>query len=433
MRKKRMHAWGAILMTALLTISGCDSNTATVTKQQETTGTSAEVGGSITFITNRQEMVDSGMMDRYIEGFKKKYPAVTDVKVSVMKNYDTDIRIKILTNDYGDVLLLPGDLEDKNLPEYFEPIDDLGLTDKLYYNNRKTFEDKHYAATVGVSALGLVYNKTAFEKAGIKEFPATLTAFYEACEKLKQAGIIPVYVNYASGWTLPQWGVNMAPVIQGDAKALNFMTTSDSPFQEDNPVGQSYGIIRHLIQKGYTESDLYTNHWEESKKELAEGKAAMMYLGNWVIPQILSTSGTNVKSEDIGFMPFPASDSGKLSALMSSDAWFVINKNSKNMKTAKAWFKYLLEESDYADDNGFIPTVKTREPSLPQLKEFLAAKPALMENIELDSDFYTIASKAGFDLWSGDIVQKLAVAKNLQGEFDQWNDKWRQARQEIQP
>lgn len=56
-----------------------------------------------------------------------------------------------------------------------------------------------------------------------------------------------------------------------------------------------------------------------------------------------------------------------------------------------------------------------------------------MENIELDSDFYTIASKAGFDLWSGDIVQKLAVAKNLQGEFDQWNDKWRQARQEIQP
>ena len=41
---------------------------------------------------------------------------------------------------------------------------------------------------------GFIYNMEAFEKAGIKEVPATWAELLEACDTLKAAGITPIYV-----------------------------------------------------------------------------------------------------------------------------------------------------------------------------------------------------------------------------------------------
>lgn len=46
---------------------------------------------------------------------------------------------------------------------------------------------------------------------------------------------------------------------------------------------------------------------------------------------------------------------------LSNDYWLAVNKNSENKATAKAWIKFLIEESDLADELGFMPTLKTRE------------------------------------------------------------------------
>ncbi|USB32982.1 ABC transporter substrate-binding protein [Paenibacillus sp. YPG26] len=427
MRKWKGLTAALLLSTAVFT--GCTNEGSEQKDTQAAAEASSGVHGDITFITHRSDLLDNGTFDKYEKEFKKKYPAVSDVKVVSLKDYQTDIRVRILSNNYGDALILPNNFEKKNFPEYFEPLDDMKLFDNLYYANGQMHDDKRYAITVGVSATGLVYNKKAFSTAGITSPPKTLQEFYEACEKLKQAGITPMNLNYGSGWTLTQWGAMMVPVMNGHSDALNFMIDSDAPFQKDNEIGQAMDIIRTLIDKGYAEKDLYTDHWEDSKLSFAKEESAMFYIGNWIIPQILDAGkDAGIKPEDIGFMPLPASTTGTMNATLSSDAWYVINKNSKNKETTKAWIKFLLEESSIADDTGFIPTLRTRDSNLAQLNEFLSYKPNLIEDVSMAEAYYTTAGKAGFDIWETSFIQKAAVAPDIRTFFGEWNAKWAEAR-----
>ncbi|AFH61105.2 extracellular solute-binding protein [Paenibacillus caseinilyticus] len=209
------------------------------------------------------------------------------------------------------------------------------------------------------------------------------------------------------------------------------MSKTDTPFQIDSDLGRCYGVLHQLIAKGYVESDLFTDRWEESKSAIASGKAGMYYIGSWAISQILDKKDTGVKSEDIGFAPFPSLAGDKQFAHMSSDYWYAVNKNSKNLPAAKAWVKYLLEESSFADDAGFMQTVKTRESTIPQLKEFMSYTPTFVESVNMDEDFHQISQKAGFSFYDGKIIQEIVISNNLQTVFDKWNTKWKQARQAV--
>lgn len=54
-----------------------------------------------------------------------------------------------------------------------------------------TYGGKRYGLSTGTTTSGIVYNKRAFEQAGIPQIPQTLEQFYAACTKLKAAGITP--------------------------------------------------------------------------------------------------------------------------------------------------------------------------------------------------------------------------------------------------
>ena len=54
-----------------------------------------------------------------------------------------------------------------------------------------------------VNAQGIVYNKKVFEEAGVTELPKTPTEFIEALQKIKDnTDAIPLYTNFAAGWTM---------------------------------------------------------------------------------------------------------------------------------------------------------------------------------------------------------------------------------------
>ncbi|MFD2876175.1 hypothetical protein ACFTAO_09795 [Paenibacillus rhizoplanae] len=76
-----------------------------------------------------------------------------------------------------------------------------------------------------------------FERAGIEQVPQTLDEFYAACVKLKQAGIIPLYMNYGAVWPLREWGNNLVNYMTGNPDYLNDMVHEDSPWQIGNEWG----------------------------------------------------------------------------------------------------------------------------------------------------------------------------------------------------
>ena len=218
-------------------------------------------------------------------------------------------------------------------------------------------------------------------------------------------------------------------VIEGNDGVYEKMLNQDKPFSApESAYYKSLKFLKTLVSKKYVESDLMTNSWEDSKNAIAKGEAAMYYLGNWVIPQVIERGA---KAEDIGFMPIPADDSGVLKAQMNHDWAYAVSKFSKNQDTAKAYIKFLLETSDFDKIAGFIPTVKNRVPGLPQLHEYLEYNPEIIQTPVNSSKFIEVANKSKIDFYSGGYIQDVITAEDFDKALQKLDARWKRAKERV--
>ncbi|WP_311198737.1 ABC transporter substrate-binding protein [Paenibacillus hexagrammi] len=374
-----------------------------------------KIKGKITFLTNRTDMVGKEYVD-YAKRFKEKYPNA-DVEFEAVQDHDKNIKVRMSTGDLPDVTLIPT-IPNSDLPKYFAPLDDLGLNDKIYFKDYKATGGKVYGISAGATTVGIVYNKKAFADAGITDVPKTLDEFYAACEKLKAKGIVPLASNFKDQWPLYPWASEIPQVISGNPNLNNDRVKSDAPYAMDNAYGQSMSILRTMHEKGYLEPDINSTNWEQSKKDIASGKFAMYLLGNWVIPQVIS-SGTT--SDNVGYFPFPYDNFGKLNAPLSPDWAYGVNKDSKNVETAKAFVKWMIEDSGFDDFAGFIPVLKDKQPKMAQLAEFNAYGAKYIEGASDSDDMTQIVNKA--QIIKEAVVQDFVLNKDPKAYFDKLNEK----------
>jgi len=434
------------LLTASAVLSACGSNnnnnnaassapaspsasasaSATASASASAGEANADLSGKILVLTHRTDYISDGTFDKYVAKFKEKYPKA-EVEFEGLTNYATDINTRLTTGEAGDVNMIPSALAASEFPKYYEPLPD-SMFDNVYFADYDAYQGKRYGITSGVNTQGIVYNKKAFEKAGITSTPKTLDELYADAQKLKDAGIVPLYMNFGAQWPMGNWGENSYTYVAGDPKWTDTRISTDTPFTVDGPWGQLITIARKFVENKWVESDLSTNNWEMSKGEVASGKAAMYFLGNWVIPQVI---GAGAASEDIGFFPFPYDNSGKYNAPLGGDYFVGVSKDSKNKDLAIAWVNFFVKESGYDTDSGFLPIDKTKTPEVPQLAEFNAANPNYIESVAVDPRYNEIAKKAEIALGTGSVDQDLIVAKDLKKAFDDLNAKWAKARKEL--
>lgn len=386
-----------------------------------------ELTGKITVLTHRTDLVDDGTMKKYADAFKAKYAPDATIEFEAMTNYANDIKVRLTTGEAGDVNMMDSSLPNSELANYYEPLPD-AMLQNVWFADYKAQDGKSYGLPTGVNTQGIVYNKQAFAKAGIDKVPTTLDEFYAAAQKLEDAGIIPLYMNYGAQWPIGNWAENSVKYVAGDMKYFDQFVTSDTVWTTDGPWGTLMNIARKFVQEGWVEKDLATNNWEMSKGEVASGKAAMYFLGNWVIPQVIQAGA---KSEDIGFFPLPYDNSGKLNAPLGPDYFIGVSKNSKNKELAFKWVDFFVKESGYVDSQGFMPVDKTQEAKVPQLAEFQSYNPTLLEDKATDPKWNEIANKAEIDLGVGKYTQDAIVAKDLQKYYDELNAKWKKAREAL--
>ena len=386
------------------------------------------VKGSITFYTNRTDLVESGVYDRYEKEFKKLYPNVTSVKVVGFADYQGGVRPRMNTGDYGDVVLILPSVPSEQYTNFYEPLNDLYGADDIYFRDTWKSGDNVYGISMGNSVEGLVYNKNVLKEAGVETPIKTLTDFYAACDKIKALKKVPLFINFGAQWPLQQFD-KLPLVIEGNDGVYEKMLNQDKPFSDPNSAYyKSLNFLKTLVTKKYVEDDLMTNAWEDSKNAIAKGEAAMYYLGNWVIPQVIERGA---KPEDIGFMPIPADDSGVLKAQMNHDWAYAVSKLSKNKDTAKAYIKFLLETSDFDKIAGFIPTVKNRVPGLPQLHEYLEYNPEIIQTPVNSSKFIQVANKSKIDFYSGSYIQDVITADDFNKALEKLDARWKRAKERV--
>ncbi|WP_311772849.1 ABC transporter substrate-binding protein [Cohnella xylanilytica] len=304
-----------------------------------------DISGSITVLTQRTDIVDT-LQGEFTAEFNKAYPNIK-VKWEAVQDYENNIKVRMNTEDYGDVLLIPNNVEPKDYPNFFEPLGDYEADkDKYSQIDAHRYEGKYYGIPMAINTLGIVYNKKVFADAGIATVPKTPAEFIEAMRKIKDnTDAIPLYTNYKDDWTLSQWADYLQPA-SGDPNYPNIGFLEDPhPWQKGKPYYDIFKIMYDVAKEGLIEEDPTTTDWESSKGMINRGEIGTMVLGSWAIAQM---QGAGDHPDDIGYMPFPT-NAAKLSAPLSADYNWAINVHSKNKEAANAFIHWVVDESNYAD------------------------------------------------------------------------------------
>jgi ABC-type glycerol-3-phosphate transport system substrate-binding protein len=429
-------------MAAALTLSACGGSssggtTASATSDSSSASAPAAVSGEITVLTNRTDLVQNGTYEGYAKTFNQKYPDVK-VKFEAITDYEGEVKIRMNTDKYGDVLLIPNSISVADYPKFFTALGSLDeLKGKYRFVANAAVDGQVYGVAQNGNAVGYVYNKKVWDKAGVTSAPTTPEEFLAALEKIKGSGTaVPLYTNYKDGWPLTKW-TDALGTASCDSDAKNNLATDASPWDSGKDLGISDTLLFTAVNKKLTEPDPTTTNWENSKTLLGSGKIGAMWLGSWAVTQMQDAAvKAGGAAEDIGFRPFPTQVDGSFCSQTGPDYLQAINKNSPNQDAAKAWITWFTEESGYAAAGGSIPT--TIDGEMPStLKEFVdlgvkyvELNPAPADQVGLVDE---IDKSAEIGLYAPDYRQKLvdvargAAPGDLSSVLADLNKRWADA------
>jgi len=436
-RLATIAAAGTILALTAACSGGSDEP-----KGGDASGDSSTPSGSISVLTWRTDLVEDGTFDKYVQEFKAKYPDVKDVKVEGVTDYEGTVKTRMNTDDYGDVLAIPGSVTPDQLPDFFEPLGDQAEMEKEYrWLNDKSFEGKSYGIPVVGNVQGIVYNKRVWEEAGVTDFPTTPEEFLADLQKIKDAGVAkvaPLYTNYKDSWALSQWE-GWRGAVTADPDYVNKMTQTDTPWTTTSDSGVIDGTIYDVVAKGLTEADPTTTDWEGSKRLIGVGDIATMVLGSWAIPQMQAAAeAAGADPADIAYMPTPAQVDGKFHTVAGGDYNLAINVHSKNKVTARAWIDWFNHDSGFSESQvGLSPLIDGAVPAaldgfmknveLITMNPAPAGKESLFADIDTASGIVTTDPKYRVQI----IDDARSGARDKQKIFDDLNAAWAKGRADV--
>lgn len=400
-----------------------------------------DLKADLKFLTHRTDVVDTEFQE-YIKEFQKDYPNI-NITYEAIADYANDVTTRLSTGDWGDICMIPTTIDKNELPNYFVSYGtNEELSEKYIMLNNFTYDKQVYGIPSMGNCQGVVYNKKVFEQAGVTELPKTPDEFLDALKKIKEkTDAIPLYTNFAAGWTMTAWDAYIGGSATGDPDYTNNkLVHGKDPFAKQSDMTGPYAVYYTLYQavaQKLTEDDPTTTDWEGSKGMINSGKIGCMVLGSWAIIQ-MQQGGDN--PDDIGYMTFPITVNGKQYSTAGPDYNYGINVNSSadQQLAAKIYVKWLTEKSNYAVSCGAIPISKDAEwpKAYDSLKEanveFVIDNPApegeetLYNDINNESE---LGLNSNPDKNCKLVEAALDGSQTLDEIMDEWNEKWTAAQE----
>ena len=405
-------------------------------------GSLADTTATIKFLHHKTDRAEDGTMDKMTAEFNKEFPNIT-VEMEAVTDYAEDSLLRLSTGDWGDIMFIPA-VDKADLPTYFMPLDSKdNLSAVLNFADQWEKDGISYGIPYMANAQGVLYNKKVFEDAGITALPTTPTEFLADLQLIKDnTEAIPLYTNYAAGWTMGAWDAYIGSVSNGDNTYMNqkFVHTA-APFADPGDDTGAYNLYRILYEacaNGLIEDDYTTTDWEGCKGMLNRGEIGTMVLGSWAFAQMQEAGDT---PENVGYMPFPMTVGGTQYVAAGGDYCYAINVNSsdENKLASLIFIKWMTEKSNWCFNEGGYSVVKgganpdmyaafdgctvlNDQPALPGEEDFLNQMNAESE----------LSINAG----GNDKVQRIVEAGATGSEsFDDimndWNTRWQDAQIEL--
>ena len=213
-------------------------------------------------------------------------------------------------------------------------------------------DGKAYTLSVDCWVGGVFYNKDIFAQVGIEGEPQTWQEFLDVCQKLKDAGYVPLLDNMqdaAVNFAAPLFG---AETLSANPNFTSEIYAGTKTFAEGwtGPME----MYNQLIEKGYLTSDMVGITSDDIVSQFATGQAAMILSGSWncgTIDQI---------NPDLNYevMGIPGTEAGNIYYCGAINVGLCINSAAKNADVAKAFLEFAASpeglKAQYEGYNGFI-------------------------------------------------------------------------------
>jgi raffinose/stachyose/melibiose transport system substrate-binding protein len=153
---------------------------------------------------------------------------------------------------------------------------------------------------------GIFYNKAIFEENGWA-VPETWDDLLTVAGEAKAAGLTAFAASGEQGWPLTRLVSGYLFRTLG-ADALQKVADGDAKLTDPEYV-EAAQAIADLGAQGYFGDNVASLDYDAASNEFLTGKAAMIYMGSWLLGNI-NSDANQIGADNVGFMPFPAVDGG---------------------------------------------------------------------------------------------------------------------------
>lgn len=330
----------------------------------------AEEGKEIDFFMNMGDEISTQLIEEQIAKYEQETGNKVNLSIMEEEAYKTKIKTCMAANSLPDVFVYwVGEqfntlVQSGNVKDLTEVLADDTEYKESYIGGAfesVTIDDKIYGLPSGVSGQVLFYNKKIFSDCGINEAPKTLAELEEACEKIKNAGMVPIVAGSKDRWPLLGWYSYLA-VREGGMELYEEVTDGNSDKKFTEPAFVKAGTIMKDLSEKYFINGSLAIAADSAAAQFAAGQAAMFVGGTWNIADFKANEET---LNDIGFCSFPIIEGGfetEANTVYGGIAnCYAISSSSDVAPEAYALIKQILSieaETEKAEKTGSLSCIK---------------------------------------------------------------------------
>ena len=168
-------------------------------------------------------------------------------------------------------------------------LEDLGISDKFFDISKdyaRLNDGRLYLFTCQCNTEFVFYNIDLFAQAGIEATPTTMDELLVACQKLQDAGIMPISMGGAASWPILRWSA-----------FIPFRMTGNQYIEEACAGTASWGTDAGLKSAAFLQSlaTFFQPGWTTADYDtmvdlFVSQQTAMMYNGTWVLQSLVDES-----------------------------------------------------------------------------------------------------------------------------------------------
>lgn len=173
-----------------------------------------------------------------------------------------------------------------------------------------SYNGRQYGAPYSLGVVGLFYNKTVFEDAGLTEDDfSTWSKFLESCNVLKDKGYAPVSLGGAEKWAGHYWFTYLAQRLGGEKDFLDAYNGTDGGAFNTGSFLTAMEMFRDFVETEPFQEGFLDATQVDQDALVADRVAAMTLMGQWA-PSSGRDNATQGYNDEWGLMQFPTIDGG---------------------------------------------------------------------------------------------------------------------------